>query len=92
MDPEAVHTADFTLFQDNLFDSLNSRKNKQRSMEIRKPLQQVLTDDSPHWEFWQHAIRKLENMRYRTETNKNPPRANDTRRRFIRTLRMLPDP
>lgn len=90
MDGGVAHTANFTRFQDNLFDSLNARRSKQSAREIRKPLQEVLPDDSPHWEFWKSAIKYLENMRYRTIDNVNPPRANDTRRRFIRSLKLLP--
>lgn len=89
MEKGALHTANFTIFQDQLFDSLSARKRKLGAR--KKPLRQVVTDGSPHWEFWITAIKYLENMRYRTESNINPPKANDTRRRLIRTLKMMID-
>lgn len=91
MSEEAVHTAEFTYFADELFDSCNSRKTKKAAVAVNKPLQQVVSDGSPHSEFWKNSIEKLENMRYRDLDKTNLPKANETRHRFIRTLRMMPD-
>lgn len=91
MPEEAVHTANYTFFADQLFNSCNSRKTKKAALIAHKPLQQVVTDGSPHFEFWKEAILKLENMRYRDEDRTNLTKANESRHRYIRTLRMMPD-
>lgn len=46
MPVNAAHTANYVQFKDNLFDSINGQ-----ILTPDKPLQGVLSDDSPHIEF-----------------------------------------
>ncbi|XP_074026877.1 uncharacterized protein [Leptinotarsa decemlineata] len=55
---EAEHTADFILFLDELFDSLNvSRKSKPEAKRL-------LTSNSGHSKFWKEALPLITRMRY----------------------------
>jgi len=53
---EAANTADFLLFMDKLFDSLNGSTRKPQK---GKTLRCAVTSSSPHVPFWKEAIRVL---------------------------------
>ncbi|KAJ8910063.1 hypothetical protein NQ315_013318 [Exocentrus adspersus] len=58
---EAMDTADFILFVDQLFDSLNlSRKSKPQA----KPLKWAVTRQSDHKKFWQYSLKMLDTMKF----------------------------
>ncbi|XP_015840038.1 transposable element P transposase [Tribolium castaneum] len=61
VDAEGVHTGDFILFIDELFDSLNSNNAHAPS---NKPLKSGFRRNSPHEEFWRNAIKVLETVRW----------------------------
>ncbi|KAJ3640332.1 hypothetical protein Zmor_003639 [Zophobas morio] len=53
---EAIHTADFIHFTDQLFDSLNG---SQQYASDGKPLRCAITADSPHLAFWNESLSKI---------------------------------
>lgn len=63
MPKEALHTAEYIPFKDELFDSINGQ-----SINPDKSLRCVISKDSPHNEFWEDAKKKMKNMRF---VNKN---------------------
>ncbi|KAJ3655946.1 hypothetical protein Zmor_015053 [Zophobas morio] len=53
---EAIHTADFIHFTDQLFDSLNG---SQQYASDGKPLRCAIRADSPHLAFWNESLSKI---------------------------------
>ncbi len=61
MKKSAIDTADFILFMDKLFDSVNGSS---LSFDNYKPLRRTVTAEGPHVSFWQEAISVLESMKF----------------------------
>ncbi|KAI4468043.1 e3 sumo-protein ligase [Holotrichia oblita] len=78
----AGDTADFLLFFDKLFDSLNaSTINVVEGKELRG----AVTNTSPHVEFWQYAVRYLENIKFFNRKASQPPSVKN----FIFTIKRI---
>ncbi|KAK9728297.1 hypothetical protein QE152_g18091 [Popillia japonica] len=65
--PEAVHTAQLCEFLDDMFDSMNGNLLHPLT---GKQLRSAVKDGSPHFAFWNTAIKTLETMKF--ITNKGP--------------------
>lgn len=63
---------------------------KSYAVKIKKPLQQVLTDDSPHLKFWIEARKKLMDMRYVKLKCKTPLSNSPSLNGWIEYLKTLP--
>lgn len=67
---ECLGTSELIIFMDKLFDSLNSSYNS------AKPLNRPITESSEHFQFWEHALAKLQELKFLDEKGnltKNPP-------------------
>ncbi|XP_033217565.1 uncharacterized protein LOC117173217 isoform X1 [Belonocnema kinseyi] len=77
MEKSAIHTAKYADFADKRFDSFNGRRSTIDPAVKKKPLSQVVTDTSPHFEFRKQALTEMQNMRYVSKDKKlplpNPP-------------------
>lgn len=60
-------TAEIILFFDQLFDSVNGH-----TLKPEKLLRVAVSDNSPHFAFWKKAIKRLRNMRFVNQKDKNP--------------------
>lgn len=69
---EAIHTSEYILFKDQLFDYVNGQ-----SINADKPLRNVIKEGSSHIEFWEQAKKKIRNRRFVHKKTKmslpNPP-------------------
>lgn len=68
IDPAAVGTANFLLFMDKLFDSLNGTKSTYKNEGSSKFLRSPLTSKSDHLRFWnEEALRVLSSAKFFNE-------------------------
>lgn len=62
VDPKASETADFLLFINKLFDSLNGNTLNHPSVTCKYRC--AVTPDSIHWPFWEEAIDVLNSISF----------------------------
>lgn len=91
MEKEAIHTAKYADFADKRFDSCNARKGKNDPIVKEKPLQQVVTDTSPHLKFWEECAQKMLDMRFVDKRSKKPLPTPPSHSNWIRNLRLMPE-
>ncbi|KAJ3659137.1 hypothetical protein Zmor_010842 [Zophobas morio] len=58
---EAVQTADFILFMDMLFDSLNGNA---KQAPVSKPFKGGVSTDSGHKKWWEESVKVIKTMRF----------------------------
>lgn len=77
-------TAEIILFFDRLFDSVNGH-----TLKPEKSLRVAISHNSPHFPFWERAIKRLQRMRFVDRTNKNQLRDSNILKNWISTIRGL---
>ncbi|KAL0129508.1 hypothetical protein PUN28_001639 [Cardiocondyla obscurior] len=78
------NTAEIILFFDQLFDSVNGH-----TLKPEKPLRVAISHNSPHFPFWQRALRRLQRMRFVDRKNKTQLRDINVLKNWISTIRGL---
>lgn len=77
-------TAEIILFFDRLFDSVNGH-----TLKPEKPLRVAISHNSPHFPFWERAIKRLQRMRFVDRKDKNQLRDSHILKNWISTIRGL---
>lgn len=77
-------TAEIILFFDRLFDSVNGH-----TLKPEKPLRVAISHNSPHFPFWERAVKRLQRMRFVGRKNKNQLRDSNILKNWISTIRGL---
>ncbi|XP_071554020.1 uncharacterized protein [Temnothorax nylanderi] len=77
-------TAEIILFFDRLFDSVNGH-----TLKPEKPLRVAISHNSPHFPFWERAVKRLQRMRFVDRRNKNQLRDSDILKNWVSTIRGL---
>ncbi|KAL1492252.1 hypothetical protein ABEB36_012729 [Hypothenemus hampei] len=80
---EGKDTAGAILFFNHLFDSVNGHSLKSKEA----PLRIAITDKTKHIDFWEKAIKQLEEMRFVDKTTGKPLYNSPTIRNWIQTIR-----
>lgn len=80
--PHSTRTAKFLLFVNDLFDSINCCENDTGSV-LRSPV----TDDSPHFEFWNYALAELPRMSYVDKETGEPNNRSSVLKKLESTIR-----
>lgn len=75
-------TAEIILFFDRLFDSVNGHM-----LKPEKPLRVAVSHNSPHFPFWERAIKRLCKMRFVDTTDKNQLKDSTILKNWISTVR-----
>lgn len=79
---EGRNTAEMVLFFDQLFDSVNGY-----ALKSEKSLKGAISYNSPHFSFWEKAIKRLQKMRFVDSKDKKSLRSSATLRNWIFTIR-----
>lgn len=74
-------TAEIILFFDRLFDSVNGH-----TLKPEKPLRVAVSHNSPHFPFWERAIKRLHRMRFVDTTDKNQLKDSTILKNWISTV------
>ena len=91
MDKSAIHTARYADFADKRFDSFNARRSSFHPLVKYKPLSQVVTDTSPHLQFWKKTLQEMESMRYVSKDKKIPLANPPSFQNWKHNLRYMPE-
>ncbi|KAL6441906.1 hypothetical protein ACFW04_002353 [Cataglyphis niger] len=76
-------TAEIILFFDRLFDSVNGH-----TLKPEKPLRVAVSHNSPHFPFWERAIKRLHRMRFVDKTtDKNQLKSSTILKNWISTIK-----
>lgn len=75
-------TAEIILFFDRLFDSVNGH-----TLKPEKPLRVAVSHNSPHFPFWEKAIKKLHRMRFVNTIDKNQLKDSTILKNWISTVK-----
>jgi len=74
-------TAEIILFFDRLFDSVNGH-----TLKPEKPLRVAISHNSPHFPFWERAVKRLQRMRFVDRRDKNQLRDSNILKNWISTI------
>lgn len=83
LSPNALGTAEFLLFFDKLFDSMNGTSVRHSE---GKHLRVAVTSTSPHHDFWIEAIKILNTISFQKGTKRHVP---PTVRNWIFTIKVI---
>lgn len=75
-------TTEIILFFDRLFDSVNGH-----TLKPEKSLRVAISHNSPHFPFWERAVKRLQRMRFVDRKNKNQLRDSKILKNWISTIR-----
>lgn len=77
-------TAEIILFFDRLFDSVNGH-----TLKPEKSLRIAISHNSPHFPFWERAVKRLQRMRFVDRKDKNQLKDSNILKNWISTIRGL---